>query len=49
VRRGQKRGLIHEALRELLRIRKVKDLMELAGQIEFHHGFNHKKLRKTRG
>jgi Arc/MetJ family transcription regulator len=44
-----KKGLIHEALRELIRIRKIKDLTDLAGQIEFHKGFNHKKLRKTRG
>lgn len=44
-----KKGLIHEALRELIRIRKVRDLTELAGRIEFHNGFNHKKLRKTRG
>ena len=40
-----KKGLIHEALRELIRIRKIKDLTDLAGQIEFHKGFNHKKLR----
>jgi Arc/MetJ family transcription regulator len=43
-----KKDLIHEALRELIRIRKTEDLTELAGQIEFHKGFNHKKLRKTR-
>jgi len=40
-----KKGLIREALRELMRTRKIKDLTELAGQIEFHKGFNHKKLR----
>jgi Arc/MetJ family transcription regulator len=44
-----KKGLIHEALQELIRIRKMKDLTELAGQIEFHKGYNHKNLRKTRG
>jgi Arc/MetJ family transcription regulator len=44
-----KKGLIHEALRELIRIRKIRDLTELAGQIEFHKGFDHKKLRKIRG
>jgi Arc/MetJ family transcription regulator len=43
-----KKGLIHEALQELIRIRKIKDLTELAGEIEFHKGFNHKKLRKTK-
>ena len=44
-----KKELIHEALREFVRLRKRKDLTELAGKIEFHMGFNHKKLRKTRG
>jgi len=44
-----KKGLIHEALHELIRIRKIKDLTELAGQVEFHKGFDHKKVRKTRG
>ncbi len=43
-----KKDLIHEALRELIRIRKTKNLTELAGQIEFHKGFSHKRLRKTR-
>ncbi len=44
-----KKALIHEALRELIRIRKVKDLTELAGRIEFYRGYDHKRLRKTRG
>jgi Arc/MetJ family transcription regulator len=43
-----KKDLIHEALREFIRIRKTKDLTELAGRIEFRKGFNHKRLRKTR-
>lgn len=43
-----KKELIHEALRELIRIRKHKDLTELAGKIEFYKGFDHKKLRKSR-
>ena len=44
-----KKDLIHEALRELIRLRKRKDLTELTGAIEFHKGFDHKKLRKMRG
>jgi Arc/MetJ family transcription regulator len=44
-----KKDLIHEALRELIRVRKRKDLTELAGRIRFHEGYNHKTLRKTRG
>ena len=43
-----KKDLIHEALRELIRLRKRKDLTDLAGKIQFHKDFNHKKLRKTR-
>jgi Arc/MetJ family transcription regulator len=44
-----KKDLIHEALEELIRLRKRKDLTELAGSIEFYKGFDHKKLRKLRG
>jgi len=44
-----KKDLIHEALRELIRLRKRKDLTELAGAIEFYEGFDHKKLREMRG
>jgi Arc/MetJ family transcription regulator len=43
-----KKDLIHEALREYIRLNKRKDLAELAGSIEFYDGFDHKKLRKTR-
>ncbi len=43
-----KKDLIHEALREYIRLKKRKDLTELAGTIEFHEGYNHKELRKTR-
>lgn len=41
-----KKDLIHEALRELVRLRKRKDLTELAGSIRFHNGYDHKELRK---
>jgi Arc/MetJ family transcription regulator len=44
-----KKELVHEALRELVRLRKRKDLTELAGKIQFHKGFDHKNLRKIRG
>ena len=44
-----KKDLVHEALTELIRLRKRKDLTELAGSIKFYKDFDHKKLRKTRG
>ena len=44
-----KKDLIHAALTEYIRIKKRKDLTELAGSIEFHKNYNHKKLRKLRG
>ena len=43
-----KKDLIHDALREYIRLKKRKDLTELAGTIEFYEGFSHKELRKTR-
>ncbi len=42
-----KKEIIHEALREMIRLRKRKDLTELAGRISFYPGFSHKTLRKT--
>ena len=42
-----KKDLIHDALREYVRLKKRKDLTELAGTIEFYEGYNHKVLRKT--
>lgn len=42
-----KKDLIHDALREYIRLKKRKDLTELSGTIEFHEGYNHKELRKT--
>ena len=44
-----KKELIHEALKEFIRLRQRKDLTELAGAIKFHKGFDHKKLRKMGG
>ncbi len=43
-----KKDLIHEALLEYIKLKKRKDLTELAGTIEFYEGYNHKDLRKTR-
>ncbi len=43
-----KKELVHEALRELVNLRKRKDLTELAGSIQFLKGYDHKKLRKTK-
>ena len=44
-----KKELIHEALREFIRLKKRKDLTELSGSIEFQADYDHKKLRETRG
>ena len=44
-----KKELIHEALQEYIRLKKRRDLTELAGSIEFYEGYDHKKLRETRG
>ena len=43
-----KRELVHLALEELVRVRRKKDLLELAGKIQFNQDFDHKELRKTR-
>ena len=44
-----KKDLIHEALKEFIRLKKRKNLTELAGAIRFHKNYNYKKLRKLRG
>ena len=43
-----KKELIHEALKEFIRLKKRKDLVELAGSVSFHKNYDHKKLRKLR-
>lgn len=43
----RKKELIHDALKEYIRLKKRKDLTELAGTIELYEGYNHKILRKT--
>jgi Arc/MetJ family transcription regulator len=44
-----KKELIHEALKEFIRLKKRKDLTELAGLVQFSNDFDHKKVRETRG
>jgi len=39
--------LLNLALRELVRSRRKKDLLDLAGQIQFVPNFDHKALRET--
>ena len=43
-----KRELIDTALRELVRVRRKKDLTELAGRIRFRKDFDHNALRTLR-
>jgi Arc/MetJ family transcription regulator len=40
--------LVNLALRELVRSRRKKNLLNLAGQIQFSEDFDHKALRETR-
>ena len=43
-----KKDLVHLALEELVRRRRKKDLMLLAGRIRFAEGYDHKTSRETR-
>ena len=43
-----KKDLVHEALRELIRVRSHKSLLELRGRIRFADGYDHKELRTAR-
>lgn len=43
-----KRELVDLALKELVRSRQRKNLMDLAGQIRFRAGYDHKALREMR-
>ncbi len=40
-----KRELIDLALQELIRVRRKKDLTELAGRVHLHEDFDHKAMR----
>lgn len=43
-----KSELVREALRELIRARRRRSLLELEGRIEFAAGYDHRALRKAR-
>ena len=44
-----KRELVHLALSELVRQRRKKDLLELAGKVKLRPDFDHKAMRQIRG
>ena len=43
-----KKDLIHEALREFIRLKSRKLLTDLAGAIKFYKNYDHKQLRTLR-
>lgn len=43
-----KRDLVHEALRELIRLRRRKSLLDLKGKVRFARGYDYKTLRRGR-
>ncbi len=43
-----KKELVRLALTELVRARRKKDLLALAGRIRFRKGFDHKSVREMR-
>jgi Arc/MetJ family transcription regulator len=43
-----KKGLVDEALRELVRLRSRKSLLDLKGQIRLREGYDYKRLRAGR-
>ncbi len=43
-----KRELVQMALEELIRVRRKRNLAELAGQIELREDFDHKAMRDVR-
>lgn len=43
---GSKREVVHLALRELVQRRRRKNLLDLAGQVRFEEGYDHKALRE---
>jgi Arc/MetJ family transcription regulator len=43
-----KKDLVHEALREFVRIRQRKSLLDLKGNVRFAAGYDIKKLREER-
>jgi len=43
-----KKDLLNLALKELIRSRKKKSLLDLAGKVQFHDDYDYKALRATR-
>jgi Arc/MetJ family transcription regulator len=43
-----KKEVIHIALRELVRVRRKRDLLDLAGRLRLRDDFDHKELRRVR-
>lgn len=43
-----KKEAVHLALEEFLKVKKKKNLFDLAGKITFEEGYDHKALRHTR-
>ncbi len=43
-----KKDLVADALRELIRVRSRRCLLDLKGKIRFAKGYDHKKLRAAR-
>jgi len=43
-----KKALVHEALEELIRVRKRRSLLDLKGKVHFAKGYDYKKLRTAR-
>ncbi len=41
-----KKGLVHEALEELIAVRQKRDLRQLRGKIGFREDYDYKALRK---
>jgi Arc/MetJ family transcription regulator len=43
-----KKDLVHEALRELIRVRSRRSLLDLRGKIRFSRGYDYRQLRTAR-
>ena len=43
----EKKALVHEALRTLIKVKRKKPISELFGKIKFQDNYNYKKLRES--
>jgi Arc/MetJ family transcription regulator len=43
-----KKDLVHDALRELIRVRSRRSLLDLRGKIRFSEGYDYRQLRTAR-